>query len=199
MTANNPFDKMHSTPDTNQGSDKEGGNLRFDVYDPEQTPWENVKNEVVRVEVSAFGEDKAFDEEILQKDFEDPSTIIILAKDSTTDEIIGFSYAKPTVKTYPEDFPDRQGNDDTAYIYDTALEKSHQGKKIVGPLTEKLEGELMRKGYSFVERDSADSSAAEEETYADKIRRNYSGRIIKEEVHESEYGPQVFFRIKLAD
>lgn len=178
-------------------------NFNCEVYNPRKVSWEEIKDDILRIELSAFSEEKAFDEKILKRDFEDPDSVIVLMINNVTNKIIGFSYAKPTIKVYPEDFPNREANEDTAYIYDTALEESYQGKKLVKNLLDKIDTELVNRGFSFIERDSADylkdekSENNKKETYADKIRKNYQDRIIKEEMHDSEFGPQVFFRMSL--
>ena len=176
---------------------------RYDVElcEPTDVLWEKIGKDILNVEVSSFGKEKSFDQATLKRDFENQKNTIILIKSKEIGAIIGFTYAKPTIDTYPEDFPKREAAEDTAYIYDTAIEKSHRGKGLLPLLSEKLENELTSRGFAFIERDSANTQAEEklgDETYADKIRKSYQGRIIKEEPHDSEYGPQVFFRISLS-
>lgn len=57
---------------------------------------------------------------------------------------------------------------------------------------ETLEEELRRRGYQYIERDTAVEGG-----YADNVRKNYASRIIEEQPHPSEYGDQVFFCITL--
>ncbi len=173
---------------------------RVEVYDPKQVSWEEIGGDILGVELSASGAEGALDEETLRKGFEDPESVIVLMRDSVTNKIVGFTYAKPAVKTYQEDFPERQATEDTAYIYDTEIQEQYQGRGLVSVLIAKLEQELLVRGFSFIERDAdnnRDSGKPDAETYADKIRKNYRGRIIKEEPHDSEYGQQVYFRIRL--
>lgn len=175
--------------------------MEVGVYDSKKVAWSKIKDEILSIEKSAFDETQVFGEEILKRDFEDPDNVVVVIKNSSG-KIVGFTYAKPTAKTYPEDFPERKPNEDTAYIYDTAIEKSYQGKKLVRLLLKRLDQELVDRGYSFIERDSSNSrkngSERQDETYTDKIRKKYKDKIVKEELHDSEYGPQVFFKIKLA-
>ena len=171
-----------------------------EIYDPKKISWNEIKEDILRVEISAFGEEKAFDEEMLQEAFENPDSIVIMTRDAKTNRIVGFTYAEPTVTAYPEEYPERETRTDTAYISDSAFEDLYQGHGLISPMMEELENQLVQRGFSFMERDSADSKRDEsfnEETYAQKIRKNYGNRIVKEEFHDSEYGPQVFFRIKL--
>ncbi|MEK7478998.1 MAG: GNAT family N-acetyltransferase [Patescibacteria group bacterium] len=179
-----------------------------EVFDLNMLSWKYVGKNIMAVELSAFGEERSFGEETLENDFMNPENTIVILRDAQAEEIIGFTYAKPTVEAYPEDFPERSVSEDTAYIYDTALKKEYQGKGLVQVLIERLEGELAKKGYRFIERDSADYSpesvskidertGAKRETYADKVRKTYGERIEREEKHDSEYGSQVFFRIRL--
>lgn len=176
--------------------------FQVEVYNPKTSAWKNIKEDIMNIELEAFGEEKAFDEETLERDFTKALNTIVFVKDVTTGKIIGFTYAKPTTLAYPEDFPDRPASEDTAYIYDTAFNPEYQGKGLLPGLMEKLEEELVKKGYAFIERDSADyvegeRSGEKKKTYADNVRKAYGERIIKEEGHPSEYGPQVFFRIRL--
>ena len=41
-----------------------------EIYDPKKISWNEIKEDILRVEISAFGEEKAFDEEMLQEAFE---------------------------------------------------------------------------------------------------------------------------------
>lgn len=178
------------------------GRCRIEIYDQSSLPWESIREEILGIELSAFGPEKAFDEKMLKMDFKDPKSVIVLARDKNTSKIVGFTYAKSTAETYPEDYPERENSVDTAYIYDTAFAPEYQGEGLVSPLMKELERQLVSKGYRFLERDAAntrDGLKAGKETYADKIRRNYQGRILKEEAHDSEYGPQIFFRMRLGD
>ncbi|TSC68827.1 MAG: hypothetical protein G01um101466_300 [Parcubacteria group bacterium Gr01-1014_66] len=173
---------------------------RPEIYNPDKLPWDKIREDILKIEESAYGEEDLFGEEVLQNDFEDPDNIVVILRDIATEKIIGFTYAKPTLKSYPEDFPEREMSKDTAYIYYTVIEKSYQGKGLVSSLLNKLEDELVRRGFSFVERDAANDREGEQsgaETYADKLRKNYQERILKEEAHDSEFGPQVFFRMSL--
>ncbi len=172
-----------------------------EVYNPQKLSWDEIGQKIVEIELSASGEKPGLDEEILKEAFEDSSSVAIITKDTRDGKIVGFTIAQPTAVIYPEDFPDRQPSEDTAYITDSAFEKSYQGHGLIVPMIEELERQLIAKGFSFMERDSADDKkdkdSTTEETYADKIRKNYKDRILKEESHDSEYGPQVFFRIRL--
>jgi hypothetical protein len=155
--------------------------------------WLRVSNRVNAIERQAFGT-MGFDEEFLKEDFIHPDTTVVLLKDNIRNELIGYTYAKPVMICYPEDdvFSDRPLRTDTAYIFSTAICKEEQGKGYVGILMKELEYELWNKGFRYLERD-----AAVENGYADKIRKVYKGRIIKEHTHDSEFGKQVYFRIRL--
>ena len=171
-------------------------NCALEIYDAKKTPWNEIKDDIMRIEISSSGEKPGLDEEILKEAFEDPASIIIITKDMGKNKIVGFSLAGPAAIAYLEDYPERPTNDDTAYIWDSAFEKGYQGHGLIAPVNEEMEQQLTKRGFSFMERDVAndkkDKDSTTEETYADKIRKNYKGRIIKEESHDSEYGPQVF-------
>ena len=171
--------------------------FRAEIYDPASTPWEEVRAEIVDIEHSAFG-DTSFTEDILAEGFQDADSIVVIMRDEHTRKIVGFAYALPAEKVYPEEFPDRHASKDTAYVYDVAFDPSHQHRGLLPTLMQTFENEIIGRGFSFLEIDAANVHTAEGvETYADKIRKNNRGRILKEEAHDSEYGPQVFFRIDL--
>jgi ribosomal protein S18 acetylase RimI-like enzyme len=130
-------------------------NCKAEVYDQKKFPWDEIRENILDIELSAFGKEKAFDEEMLKRDFEHPESTVILARGAETNKIIGFTYAMPTAIVYPEDYPDRRPNENTAYICDSAFDKSYRGKGLISPTIEELEKQLAAKGFSFVERDSA--------------------------------------------
>ncbi len=171
-----------------------------EVYDPKVTPWSVLRDEFIAVEHLAFGQELSFDDTTIDNDMQHPGTVAVLMRDSTTQELVGFVYARPTLVVYPERHPERDGSRDTAYICDTALLPNYQGHGLVGALVTRLEEELEHRDYKFIERDSSDAkNPGSNESYADKVRKNYSDRIVKEEKHESAFGPQVFFRIRLRE
>lgn len=174
-----------------------------EVYNPETLPWDNVRNDILNIEKTAFGDKEAFDEDTLKEDLMNPTTITVFLRDTTTNKIIGFSYAQPTSLVYPNFYPERTFSHDTAYIADTVIHPQYQKKGLLPILMANLDAELTRYGYSFIERDSADNRKKlkkDEETYADKIKRNNLARIIDEKKWEStDYGQQRFFRMKLPD
>lgn len=111
------------------------------------------------------------------------------------DRVIGYSYAVPINAMEPERASEVN---DTAYIYMTVIspESRHQGR--VGRLNEEMLRALLKKGYSFVERDSKI-----EGDYADKIEKTYGdipGAIIEKKDHTrwEEVGPERFFRMNIA-
>jgi hypothetical protein len=55
-----------------------------------------------------------------------------------------------------------------------------------------LEGKLWEKGYRYVTRDASVANG-----YAASIDHTYEGRIEERSAHDSKYGPQVFFKIRL--
>jgi GNAT superfamily N-acetyltransferase len=170
-----------------------------EIYDPEKISWEEIGADIMRIEQSASGDEEGLDEETLQELFENKESIIILMRDPTEqDKIVGFTAAEPTMTAYADrkEYSDREQKENTAYISDSAFERDYQGHGLIAPLMETLEKRLVKGGYLFMERDAADVGEPGK-TYSDKIRKNYEGRITEEKPHDSEYGKQVFFRIKL--
>jgi len=176
-------------------------NCRAELLKPGENSWKTIRQDIMDIEHSAYKEEETFDEETLQEDLENPTSIVAILRDTTTGKIIGYSYAQPTSVVYPEFYPERKHAKNTAYITNTAIHPQYQKKRLLPVLLKKLEDELKEKGYAFIERDSADNREKvkeKEETYADKIKKNNADRIIAEEQWSSEdYGQQRFFRIRL--
>lgn len=158
-----------------------------EVYKPNLAAWEKIQDRIIALEQEAFGE-KAFSVQELAKDFLNEKNTIILLKDS--DLVIGFTYARSL------DEADEPGREDeigeTAYMWDTVIQKEYRGRHLVGVLMNALEEELRRKKYRYVER-----VAAVANNYANNIAKHYKDRIVRSEPRETKYGSQVFFRIKL--
>jgi hypothetical protein len=168
------------------------------AYDRTQHLWDTIKDDITLIDELAFG-DQSFSEEVLEYWITDPRCITVFLIDSISEHIIGFTFAAPTQMVYEEYLPEyyvqdlhRTAEDTTAYIANTVIHPGYVGNHLVGPMTGELKRLLRAQGYTHVERD-----AAEENNYADNIRKNEPGKIEQEEAHDSDYGPQVFFRIKL--
>jgi GNAT superfamily N-acetyltransferase len=152
------------------------------------------------MEDDAF-EGEAFDDETMKEDFENPRNIIALIRDTATNAVVGFTYAEPTAAVYKELYPERKFSEDTAYISDTVIHPKYRKKGLLPVLMHALENELLKRGYLFIERDSADDRTnlkEDEETFADKIKKNNLDRIIAEQRwYSDEYGAQRYFRMRL--
>lgn len=159
------------------------------VHRPSWPGWLRIRADIVRIENEQFGEG-AFDEEYLAYEFTRPVNTVVLLRDAITGTVVGFTYAVPV----GEIDPDRERESgETAYICDTVLDGAHQGMGLVARLMRVLENELRVRGYRFIERDAAVGNG-----YAAAIERAYGDRIVGQgEPHDSEYGPQTFFRIRL--
>ena len=173
---------------------------RVEVYNQETLAWSEIKKDILEIENDAFGEE-AFDEEMFKEDFENPESVVVLLRDTSTNRVIGFTYAQPTTSVYPGSYPERKSSDDTAYVADTVIHPEYRGKGFLKILMNNLESELLKRGYTFMERDSADDRTnlkEGEETFADKIKKNNLDKIIAEKRWSSEeYGMQRFFRMRL--
>ena len=167
-------------------------NCTAEFYDPVKEPWVAVRDAIMRIETEE-GEEEALDEGELAHYFTDPKSTTVFLREEGTRRIVGYTNAVSAEGLYDEEFyPERGGDPHTAYIMDTAIEQTHRGQHLVGKLMAALEAELKRKGYTHIERD-----AATDNRYAENIQKAYGERILFSEPHDSEYGPQVFFRIKL--
>jgi hypothetical protein len=146
-------------------------------FKPSVSGWHEIKNKILEIEYSAFKE-KGYSEAELEEFFVEAKNIIILLKNDK-DEIVGYTLAWPKSK-------------EEAYIESTAIDETQQNKKLVGRLIGSLEEELKKRGYKFISRDSIISNG-----YADKISRFYGKRIIDTYDHDSDWGPQRYFKISL--
>lgn len=118
----------------------------------------------------------------------DPSTIVASLEENG--KLIGCSIAIPAEKMNP----DREGAENTAYIYFTAIDPAKQGSKLVEPLMASLFEKVAERGYTYIERDSIIENG-----YADDVEKNYTGAIVDSYDHSKypEAGPERFFRIEL--
>jgi ribosomal protein S18 acetylase RimI-like enzyme len=157
------------------------------LYNPNKLPWEKIKEEIIDVETEAFKE-KAFSDEELAEDFQNEKNVVVLLKD--THKIIGFTYAKPAEVFTKENIPEKEK---TAWVCDTIIKKEFRGKKLVGNMSDLLERELKKRDYKYIARNPAVAN-----NYAQNISNIYRDRIVQQEgPTDSEWGPQMFFRIKL--
>lgn len=169
------------------------------IYDPRQTPWKKIREDILRIEQTQFGRN-AFDEQTFIDQFADPETVVVLIRDRETNHAVGFTYADPAEKAYGISFhPERKLRtpeelNQTAYIEDTAIDPDYTGHHLVGPLIDALKKELWKRNFRYIERDAAVAN-----NYAANIAKNEKENILYQEPHDSQWGPQIFFRIKLTE
>lgn len=149
--------------------------------------WEQIKDRIIAIENEAF-EVEPFPEDVLKRDFLDSDNVVVLLKDES--EIVGFTYAKPREPDTPDDSPAKPG--ETAMIWDTVIDKRYRGQGLLRLMMEKLEEELRARGFKYMERNARIAN-----NFATNIAKNYGDRIIKSFPLDSQWGPQVFFRIRL--
>lgn len=139
--------------------------VRFTAKD-----WPTYKDGIIAVERGAFGEN-AFSPEALYSGACAPTSRTFLVIDNISKDVIGFTYA----------FCDRH----MPYVCNTALLPSRQGRGLILPLMEELEGCLRNEGYDRMYR-----HARVEGGYADKIERFYGSRVIESgPENPSAWGP----------
>ncbi len=172
-----------------------------ELYNAEQTPWEMIREDVVGLERMHFGEG-GFQEDRLKAGFMGSKNASVIVRDQG--RLVGFVYAEPSQAAYDE-IPgyyltesgerrhlELKKNEQTAVVGDIAIHKNYMGLHLTGLMMKKLEEELVRKGYLYLEQD-----AAIDNNYAANVKKNYADRIIESFEHGSMWGPEVFFRIKL--
>lgn len=168
-------------------------------YDPKKIPWTTVKEDVMRIEHAQFGR-LAFPTKELKSIFRNRKNTIILLRDITSGKVIGYTCAVPLTAFYKEysitTVPREDNGKQTAYICNTAIESHYTGHHLVGKMMAALEEALVSrtdKDYRFLERDSVIKNH-----YAENISKAYADRIIyQSNPHNSAFGAQIFFRIKL--
>jgi ribosomal protein S18 acetylase RimI-like enzyme len=140
--------------------------------------WGAIKEGVLKIEAECFG-DQGLTEEEFQNVIKSGGAVLALLKKGN--QVIGFTFGGPD-----------ENEENTLTIYSTAITSSEQGRGHVASLMQVVEREAKLRGYSFVSR-----HAAKYNGYADKIQKNYEGRIVESSENDSELGPQQYFKIKL--
>lgn len=158
------------------------------VFDKNLSELTRIKRKILSLEKDAFGSE-AFTDEDLEADFLDSKNAVVLLYNAESNEVIGFAYAKPS-EPETEDSPAKPG--ETAWMWDTVIQKEFRGKGLLGIIMLALENELRDGGFKFLERNAVVANK-----YAENISKHYGDRIIKTFPLNSRWGPQVFFRIKL--
>lgn len=160
--------------------------ITAEVFDHTLSSWNQIESSILNLEQEAFNQN-AFTTEVLKEDFLNKDNIIVLLKDSSS--VIGFTYAKP-MEPETDDSPALPG--ETAWMWDTVIQKEYRGRKLLGEMMLKIEDELRKRGFRYLERNALIAN-----NFAENIAKNYKDRIIKTFSLESVWGPQIFFRIKL--
>ena len=167
-----------------------------EVYDSRKVAWDEIKDDVLRIDRAQFGAN-AFGETKFQDFFANPNATSVLLRDTGNGRIVGLTIAIPAEEKYKRFHTERLDeiralDAPTAYIVNTVIDPQYTGHRLVGPLIAALEKELVKKGYGYLDRDARTAN-----NYTRNIRKVYGDRIISQHVHESIFGPQMFFRIRL--
>lgn len=159
-----------------------------EIFNPLLYKWEDVREKILFLENEAFGKE-AFNESELQTDFSDKNNVVVLLRDNDSDEIIGFTYAKP-FEPETDDSPAKRG--ETVWMWDTIIKKEYRGRGLLKVMMSTIEEELKNRGFKYLERNALVAN-----NFAENIGKHYKDRIIKSFPLDSRWGPQIFFRIKL--
>lgn len=162
--------------------------IKPEIFQSSSANWEKIKEKIMFLEKDAFGEG-AFTEDVIAEDFLDSENVIVLLVEEETGEVVGFTYAKP-FEPETDDSPAKPG--ETAWVWDTIIQKAYRSKGLLGSMVSVLEDELRKRGFKYLERNAMVAN-----NYAENISKHYKDRIIKSFPLDSRWGPQVFFRIKL--
>lgn len=150
--------------------------ISVSLIQPSLSNWDKWGEELFSIETKVF-EEKSFTKEMMQTDISDPNTLLALLKDE--DKIVGFAY------TVAE-------SENVAGLVDIAILQEYQGNKYVGVLMSALEEELKKEGYTHLVQYSMIHNG-----YADKVQKHYGSRIVESKDIVSEYGRQIYYKIKL--
>lgn len=159
-----------------------------EIFTPNENNWELINNKILQIEKEAFG-NEAFSEEEIMNDFLDSKNTVVLLKNNDSNEVVGFTYAKP-FEPETNDSPAKPG--ETAWMWDTVIGKEYRGQGLLGQMMSTIETELQNKGFKYLER-----NALVKNNFAENISKHYKDRIIKSFPLDSRWGPQIFFRIRL--
>lgn len=201
-----------TTPDTNK--ENPNFNIKNFVFNPDEPKSAQMMAlQMYQIDKMRFpGEDEFFTLEYFQKLVENTipndsnkgkANVILVLQNPEDQDVFGFIYTEPAENLYtpqsdnPKNnfHPERLQNPDihnTAYITDAVLKKSGSG--MLRKLAQMLEEILTSKGYKFADMDATTAGGL-----SDFILENYKDKIVLQEEHDSEYGRQVFIKIKIGN
>lgn len=159
-----------------------------EIFKPDIKNWDVIKEKILYLENDAFTKE-SFSEEEIKNDFLNSENVVVLLKESDLNKIIGFTYAKP-IEPETNDGPAKPG--ETAWMWDTVIDKEYRGRGLLGQMMSTIEKELQNHGFKYLERNALVAN-----NFAENISKHYKDRIIKSFPLDSRWGPQIFFRIKL--
>jgi ribosomal protein S18 acetylase RimI-like enzyme len=145
----------------------------------------NIIEQLVVIDLSCFG-DGAYSRDQMQSYLTEPDSLVVVI--NKFGQIIGFTITRKVGDIWPS----RQDEENTIRIINTAIVPQEQHKGYVASLMSVLEREIEERGFTYMERNCAVDNG-----YADIIERVYSERIVEQNDHDSKWGPQRFFRIKV--
>ena len=121
------------------------------------------------------------------------NTVVVIREDNSH-RIVGYSIAEPSTQVYPDNdlYTDRKPTIDTAYLTITVIAPSKRGQHLFEHLELALKTELIVKGFEYLEIDASAEVADGKESFADKIIKNNSNRIVETKIHNSPLGKQMY-------
>ncbi len=170
-------------------------------FDLKVEMWADIKDDIVWIEQSHFG-DEAWTEAELKEKMTSPEATVVLLTDPINGSVVGFSFANPAENVYQQDFPDERLESvirldgRSAYVEDIAVDKAYIGTGVSNLLQQRLVEVLISKGYKYVEADATTTNQ-----FADQLiaQLELDGRLVEAGAapHDSEFGEQRFFRARL--
>lgn len=154
--------------------------LYIQTVHPDAAIWEQIKDSIIRIEHQTFAQ-HSYSAQLLEEECTHPSAIVILLRSSKNQEIVGY-LSGLTDTDDAESF----------YLSSVALLEEYRGQGWIGPMTSALETAVHERGYRYLTTDAVIANG-----YADSIQRHYGQRIVASHEHDSEWGRQRFFKIRL--
>jgi len=145
--------------------------------------WEELKDQIMEIERSAFG-DKAEMEEELGSEFENPENVGLLLREGKDNSVVGYCLGVPNKD-------DQTGK--TLHISSTALLSKYHGRGLVVKLLQAMDVQARQRGFEFYTRFTrADNN------YAGNLQKAYKDFILEVgEPQTTEYGTQVRIRMRI--
>ena len=123
----------------------------YEVHRVEPSDWKRIKEDILRIENSAFETNIRQDEEDLRETFAYKKSICLVAIDKNNKKVVAYTMGAPLEwYTFLENFDEHYGNYDTFYIESISVLPEYQGRRIGKMLKRILIDEVRKEGYERI-------------------------------------------------